>query len=89
MNDELVTANAAVVSKLLVIAPYSAALSCRKSGVQTWKKPRTNRSAGNGSAGLIRRALPTANRVSTNIYDRVSKAVITSAAFVASGAEHN
>lgn len=41
MNDELVTANAAVVSKLLVIAPYSADRFPRPSrGVQTGENQR-------------------------------------------------
>lgn len=40
MNDELVTANAAVVSKLLVIAPFSADSSYSHSGVETGEEPR-------------------------------------------------
>ena len=88
MNDELVTVNAAVVSKLLVIAPYSADLSYRQSGVQTGEKPRQNRSADESSGGLLRRVSPSASWTQANYSEQVSKAVITSAAFVASGAEN-
>ena len=87
LNDELVTARAAVVSKLLVIAPYSADLSRRQSGVQTGEKPRRNRSAEINSGGLLRRVSPSARWSPANDSLQVSKAVITSAAFVASGTE--
>ena len=87
MNDVLVTANAAVVSKLLVIAPYSAVSSHKQHGVQTGEKPRENRSAEDNSGGLLCRVLPLVRWSPTNHLDQVSKAVITSAAFVCSGAE--
>ncbi len=87
MNDELVTAHAAVVSKLLVIAPYSANGSVKPSGVQTGVKPRQVRSAGINSGGLLRRVSPLVRWSSANHSKQVSKAVITSAAFVASGTE--
>lgn len=87
LNDELVTAYAAVVSKLLVIAPYSADGSYRHSGVQTGEKPRQNRSADESSGGLLGRVSPFGRWSSANHSNKVSKAVITSAAFVASGTE--
>ena len=87
MNDELVNARASVVSKLLVIAPYSAGRPDRHSGVQTGQKPRQNRSAEDNSGGLLCRVTPLVRWSPTNHSDLVSKAVITSAAFVCSGAE--
>ena len=88
MNDELGGANASVVSKLLVIAPYSADRSYRHSGVQTGENPRQNRSADESSGGLLRRVSPSFGWSVANNSIQVSKAVITSAAFVASGAEN-
>ena len=89
MNDVLVTANAAVVSKLLVIAPYYDDRLNRRSGVQTGEDPRQIRSAEDNSDGLICRVQPSFRWSPTNHLDLVSKAVITSAAFVYSGAPHN
>lgn len=82
MNDELVTANAAVVSKLLVIAPYSVDRPNRRSGVHTGEKPRRNRSAEDKSGCLLLRVSPICNWSPTNYSNLVSKAVITSAAFM-------
>jgi len=87
MNDELVNAKASVVSKLLVIAPYSADRPNRRCGVQTGEIPRQNRSAEDNSGGLLSRVSLLVRWSPTNHLDRVSKAVITSAAFVCSGAE--
>ena len=88
MNDVLVTANAAVVSKLLVIAPYPA---------DGYKKPSSGASQGDRSqqfsftaktAVSIRRlSAVQASRISKNPSDQSSKGAFTSAAFVQSGAE--
>jgi hypothetical protein len=86
MNDELVTANAAVVSKLLVIAPFSADSSYSHSGVETGEEPRLIRSAGRDSANLLCRTQSVPNRLSSNEPDQIAKAVITSAAFACSDA---
>lgn len=82
MNDELVNAKASVVSKLLVIAPYSADRPNRRCGVQTGEIPRQNRSAEDNSGGLLSRVSLLVRWSPTNHLDRVSKAVITSAAFM-------
>lgn len=87
LNDELVNAQASVVSKLLVIVPYSADRLNRRPGVQTGEKPRHNRSTESDSGGLFCRGLPILAWSSANNSLQVSKAVITSAAFVAPGAE--
>lgn len=87
MNDELMTVYAEVVAKILVIAPYSADSSHRHSGVQTGEKPRQNRSAEDYSGGLLRRVSPSVCWPQANYSKQVSKGFITSAAFVASGAE--
>lgn len=90
MNDVLVSARAAVVSKLLVIAPYSADSSAKPSaGVSQGEKPGQSGSANYGSAGLLRRAQPVAIRLLTTNSDQDAKAVITSAAFVESGAKRS
>ncbi|MBK6750776.1 MAG: hypothetical protein KA956_02980 [Pyrinomonadaceae bacterium] len=86
MNDELVTANAAVVSKLLVIAPFSANGFAKPYGEQTGEYPRRSRPANQNLAGPLSRAWSNAGWPSTKQSEQVAKAVITSAAFVASGA---
>lgn len=86
MNDELGDAKASVVSKLLVIAPYSAYGLIRSlNGVSKGKSPQQIRSANLKLAGPVCCALPTTPGNNKKI--QVSKAVITSASFVHSGAE--
>ncbi|MBP6003880.1 MAG: hypothetical protein KA746_10645 [Pyrinomonadaceae bacterium] len=88
MNDELVTANAAVVSKLLVIAPYSAHGPTRlSSGVSTGEISPTLSSIAKTAAKNCRRFAAHASHLSQNPSDQVAKRAFTSAFFVASGAK--
>ncbi len=87
LNDELVTAKAAVVSKLLVIAPYSAhGVSNPRPGVSKGERSRQVRNPNFGSGDLVHRALSSSNTLFQKLSNKLAKAVITSASFVCSGA---
>ena len=67
MNDELVTAKAAVVTKLLVIAPYSAhGLTRPTNGVSIGKSHRQRRPARKNVAGPLCCAVLNVSRSASN-----------------------